>query len=88
MILVSAGVQGTTGFGHGLLAIGFLAMFFGSKEAVLILTLLSPVISVVTVVAAGAATVIAYWGVHRLTRDRGVPWMAAMVGRGPRLWRQ
>ncbi|MGB0613194.1 MAG: hypothetical protein ACPGN4_03470, partial [Miltoncostaeaceae bacterium] len=40
----------------------------------------SPVISVVTVVAAGAATVIAYWGVHRLTRDRGVPWMAATAG--------
>ena len=40
----------------------------------------SPVISVVTVIAAGAAAVIAYWGVHRLTRDRGVPWMAATAG--------
>jgi hypothetical protein len=24
--------------------------------------------------------VLAYWGVHRLTRDRGVPWMAITAG--------
>ena len=33
------------------------------------------VTSFITVVAAGAASVLAYYAVHRLTRDRGTPWM-------------
>lgn len=37
-------------------------------------------ISFVTVVVAGVAAVLAYYGVHRLTRDRGTPWMAITAG--------
>lgn len=36
--------------------------------------------SVITVLVAGAAAVLAYWGVWRLTRDRGLPWMAITAG--------
>lgn len=32
--------------------------------------------SIITVIIAGAAAVVAYWGVWRLTRERGLPWMA------------
>ena len=34
------------------------------------------VTSFITVVVAGVASVLAYYGVHRLTRGRGTPWMA------------
>ncbi len=37
-------------------------------------------IALVVVVAAGAASVLGYFTVHRLTRDRGVPWMAVTAG--------
>lgn len=37
-------------------------------------------ISFVTIVVAGVAAVLAYYGVHRLTRDRGTPWMAITAG--------
>jgi len=40
----------------------------------------SIVMSFITVVAAGVATVVAYYGVHRLTRDRGTPWMTVTAG--------
>jgi len=40
----------------------------------------SIVISFITVIAAGVATVVAYYGVHRLTRDRGTPWMTITAG--------
>lgn len=40
----------------------------------------SIVISFITVIAAGVATVVAYFGVHRLTRDRGTPWMTITAG--------
>ena len=36
--------------------------------------------SILTVIVAGAAAVLAYWGVWRLTRDRGLPWMAITAG--------
>ena len=36
--------------------------------------------SYITVVAAGVVSVLAYYGVHRLTRDRGTPWMAITAG--------
>jgi hypothetical protein len=36
--------------------------------------------SIITVIVAGAAAVLAYWGVWRLTRDRGLPWMAITAG--------
>jgi uncharacterized membrane protein YfcA len=45
-ILGAAFVQGVTGFAHALLAIGFLSVIFGAREAVLILSLLAPVIAV------------------------------------------
>ena len=45
-VFFAAGVQGVTGFGHGLLAIGFLSVLYGSRDAILILTLLAPLISV------------------------------------------
>ena len=38
------------------------------------------VTSFITVVVAGVASVLAYYGVHRLTRDRGTPWMAITAG--------
>ncbi|MBM3635259.1 MAG: hypothetical protein FJW99_08290 [Actinobacteria bacterium] len=37
-------------------------------------------ISFITVIAAGVATVVAYYGVHRLARDRGTPWMTITAG--------
>jgi hypothetical protein len=40
----------------------------------------STTISIITVLVAGVLAVLAYWGVHRLTRDRGVPWMAITAG--------
>lgn len=40
----------------------------------------STAIALVTVVVAGVASVLAYLGVHRLTRDRGQPWMAVTAG--------
>lgn len=40
----------------------------------------SIVISFITVIAAGVATVVAYYGVHRLTRNRGTPWMTITAG--------
>ena len=39
-----------------------------------------PTLSIITVVVAGVVSVLAYYGVHRLTRDRGVPWMAVTAG--------
>ena len=36
--------------------------------------------SIITVLVAGAAAVLAYWGVWRLTRDRGLPSMAITAG--------
>jgi len=46
VVFVAAFIQGVTGFGHALIAIGFLSFLFGPKEAVLILTLIAPVIAV------------------------------------------
>jgi uncharacterized membrane protein YfcA len=43
---LAAGVQGVTGFGHALVAIGFLSILLGPKEAILVLTLLAPVIAI------------------------------------------
>ena len=40
----------------------------------------STTIAVVTVIVAGVASVLAYLAVHRLTRDRGIPWMAGTAG--------
>lgn len=40
----------------------------------------STAIALITVVVAGVASVLAYLGVHRLTRDRGQPWMAVTAG--------
>lgn len=40
----------------------------------------SIVISFITVIAAGVASVVAYYGVHRLTRGRGTPWMTITAG--------
>jgi uncharacterized membrane protein YfcA len=45
-VFVAALIQGVTGFGHALVAIGFLTFLFGGAEAVLILTLVAPVIAV------------------------------------------
>ncbi|MEN8151187.1 MAG: sulfite exporter TauE/SafE family protein [Planctomycetota bacterium] len=45
-VFVAAFLQGVTGFGHALIAIGFLSALFGPKEAVLVLTLIAPVIAV------------------------------------------
>lgn len=45
-IFAAAFVQGVTGFAHALLAIGFLSLLYGSSDAVLILSLLAPVIAV------------------------------------------
>ena len=45
-VFAAAFIQGVTGFGHALIAIGFLSALFGPKEAVLILTLVAPVIAV------------------------------------------
>jgi hypothetical protein len=39
-----------------------------------------PAFSVLVVLVAGAASVVTYMGVHRLTRDRGVPGMAITAG--------
>jgi uncharacterized membrane protein YfcA len=44
-IFCAAFVQGVTGFGHALVAIGFLAFLFGPREAVLVLSLLAPPIA-------------------------------------------
>ena len=40
----------------------------------------STAIALVTVVVAGVTSVLAYLAVHRLTRDRGIPWMAGTAG--------
>lgn len=40
----------------------------------------STTLSIITVLVAGVLAVLAYWSVHRLTRDRGVPWMAITAG--------
>ncbi len=40
----------------------------------------SVAIAAITVVVTGVASVLAYRAVHRLTRDRGVPWMAITAG--------
>jgi len=40
----------------------------------------SVVMSFITLLAAGVVSVLAYYGVHRLTRDRGTPWMAITAG--------
>jgi uncharacterized membrane protein YfcA len=45
-VFVAALIQGITGFGHALVAIGFLTFLFDAKEAVLILTLVAPVIAI------------------------------------------
>jgi uncharacterized membrane protein YfcA len=45
--LLAAGVQGVTGFGHALLAIGFLSLLYGARDAILLLTLLAPAIAIV-----------------------------------------
>jgi len=45
IIFGAAFVQGVTGFGHALLAIGLLAMLFGGKDAVLILSVMAPAIA-------------------------------------------
>jgi len=45
VVFAAAFIQGVTGFGHALIAIGFLSALFGTKEAVLILTLVAPVIA-------------------------------------------
>jgi hypothetical protein len=47
VIAIAAFAQGVTGFGHALIAIGPLAWFFGPREAVLVLTLLAPPISLI-----------------------------------------
>jgi uncharacterized membrane protein YfcA len=47
-VLVTLGaafVQGVTGFGFGLLAVGFFALIFGPREGVLILSVVGPLIS-------------------------------------------
>ncbi|MCU0726636.1 MAG: sulfite exporter TauE/SafE family protein [Planctomycetes bacterium] len=44
-IFGAAFVQGVTGFGHALVAIGFLSLLFGAREAVLVLSLLAPPIA-------------------------------------------
>ena len=44
-ILGAAFVQGITGFGHALLAIGPLSVLLGPKPAVLVLTMLAPIIA-------------------------------------------
>jgi uncharacterized membrane protein YfcA len=46
VVFGAAFVQGVTGFGHALVAIGLLTLLFGAKEAVLILTLVAPVIAI------------------------------------------
>ncbi len=47
VIFGAAFIQGVTGFGHALLAIGLLSFLFGSREAVLILAVMAPVIALV-----------------------------------------
>ena len=44
--LAAAFIQGVTGFGHALVAIGFLSFLLGPKEAVLVLSLVAPVIAI------------------------------------------
>jgi uncharacterized membrane protein YfcA len=46
VILGAAFIQGVTGFGHALLAIGLLTMLFGSNDAILILSVLAPAIAI------------------------------------------
>ncbi len=46
VVFGAAFVQGVTGFAFGLLSLGFLALLFGAGEAVLVLTLVSPLASV------------------------------------------
>ncbi len=77
VIFLTAIVQGVTGFGMGLLAIGFLAMLFGAKEGVLLLTLIAPAISIVVFVR--------HW---RETDWREVLWLAIplVIGTAPGLW--
>jgi len=57
VIFVAAFVQGVTGFAHALIAIGLLVRIFGVGEAVLILSLLAPVICVVVFVRVRKAVV-------------------------------
>jgi uncharacterized membrane protein YfcA len=63
VIFGAAFVQGVTGFGHALLAIGLLTLLFGSADAVLILSLMAPAIAV--------AVFVRHW--------RRVDWKEVMV---------
>ncbi len=67
VILGAAFVQGVTGFGHALLAIGLLTMLFGSGEAILILSVMAPAIAIVVFVR--------HW--------RRVDWKEVLVVAGP-----
>ncbi len=77
IVFLTAIVQGVTGFGMGLLAIGFLAMLFGAKEGVLLLTLIAPAISI--------AVFARHW---RETDWREVLWLTIplVIGTAPGLW--
>jgi uncharacterized membrane protein YfcA len=46
IIFGAAFVQGVTGFGHALLAIGLLTLLFGSNDAILILAVMAPAIAI------------------------------------------
>jgi uncharacterized protein len=45
-IFLAAAVQGVTGFGHALLAIGVLSVLYDARDAILILTLVAPLIAI------------------------------------------
>jgi uncharacterized membrane protein YfcA len=74
---LAAGVQGVTGFGHALLAIGFLSILWDAEQAILLLTLLAPVISLVVFVR-----------LRRSVDLRETAWLAVPVVLGivPGLW--
>lgn len=67
VILGAAFVQGITGFGHALLAIGLLTLLFGSNDAILILSVMAPAIAV--------AVFVRHW--------RRVDWKEVLIIAGP-----
>jgi uncharacterized membrane protein YfcA len=76
-VFLAAAVQGVTGFGFGLLSIGFLALLLGAKEGVLVLTLVGPLVSLLI------------FARHRSRVDwRETVWLVVplVLGTAPGLW--
>ena len=97
IIFGAAFVQGVTGFGHALLAIGLLTLLFGSNDAILILSVMAPAIAIavyvrhwrkvdwreVMVIALGDVDPIEALAVAEELRDRGISAAAEYVSRSP-----